>query len=40
MYFLVSKQGSLREGEEEEGEEEEEGDQAKVWMLDFGMNFV
>ena len=21
-----------------EGEEEEEGDQAKVWMLDFGMN--
>ena len=45
MHFLVSKQGSLREGEEEggeeeEGEEEEEGDQAKVWMLDFGMNFV
>ena len=38
--FLVSKQGSLREGEEEGGEEEEEGDQAKVWMLDFGMNFV
>ena len=36
--FLVSKQGSLREGEEEggeeeEGEEEEEGDQAKVWKL-------
>ena len=41
--FLVSKQG-LREEEEEEGEEEEgeekgEGDQAKVWMLDFGMDF-
>ena len=33
--FLVSKQGSLREGEEEEdeGEEEEEGDQDKVWKL-------
>ena len=35
MYFLVSKQGSLWEGEEEggeeeDGEEEEEGDQAKV----------
>ena len=30
---MVSKQGSLREGEEEE-----EGDQAKVWMLAFGMN--
>ena len=30
---MVSKQGSLREGEEEE-----EGDQAKVWILDFGMN--
>ena len=40
MHFLVSKQGSLREGEEEGGEEEEERDQAKVWMLDFGMNFV
>ena len=32
--ILVSKQG-LRE---EEGEEEEEGDQAKVWMLDFFMD--
>ena len=41
--FLVSKQG-LREEEEEEGEkeeeeEEEEGDQAKIWMFDFGMDF-
>ena len=35
---LVSKQGLREEeGEEEEGEEEEEGDQAKVWMLDFGI---
>ena len=40
MHFLVSKQGSLWEGEEEGVEEEEEGDQAKVWMLGFGMNFV
>ena len=32
--FLVSKQGL----QEEVGEEEEEGDQAKVWMLDFCMD--
>ena len=33
------REGEEREGEEEEREEEEEGDQAKVLMLDYGMNF-
>ena len=40
MHFLVSKHGCLRGGVEEVGEEEEGEDQAKVWMLDFAMNFI
>ena len=39
MHYFGLQTRSLREGEEKEGEEEEEGDQAKVWMLDFGMDF-
>ena len=36
---MVSKQEAYGEEEEKKGEEEEEGDQAKVWMLDFSMNW-
>ena len=38
MDFWVSKQGLREEEEKEEEEEEERSNQAKVWMLDFGMD--
>ena len=43
MHFLVSKQGSLREGggkrkkKKRKKKKRKEGSKSKVWMLDLGM---